>query len=43
METVKNSYPFKVLDDAQNLNIITEEDKNNIWKDNIIQWLFGEV
>ncbi len=42
METVKNSYPFKVLDDAQQLNIITEEEKHQIWKQNIIRWLWGE-
>ncbi len=43
METVKNSYPYKVLDDAQKLNIISAGDKQQIWKDNIIRWLFGNV
>ena len=39
MESVKDSYPGKVLDDAVQLNIISNEEKNNIWTKNVINWL----
>lgn len=39
MESVKNSYPGKVLDDALALNILTSEEVKNIWKDNVRKWL----
>lgn len=39
MESVANSYPGKVIDDAVKLNIISAEDSNNIWNANVLKWL----
>jgi len=39
MESVPNSYPGKVIDDAVALNILTEKDAANIWHDNVLNWL----
>lgn len=39
MESVPNSYPGKVMDDAVNLGIIDEAERAQIWYDNVIRWL----
>ncbi len=41
MESVKNSYPGKVIDDALNMEFITQEEKKQIWYDNVIRWIAG--
>jgi aminocarboxymuconate-semialdehyde decarboxylase len=38
----QSSYPGKILDLALHEKIITESEKNEIWSDNVLQWLFGE-
>ena len=38
----QSSYPGKILDLAIDRNIITEEEKSEIWEDNVIQWLCGD-
>jgi len=42
MEDVPDSYPGKVIDEAVAHGMITEEEKGNIWYDNVRKWL-GEV
>lgn len=39
METVDGCYPGKVIDEAKDLGIISEQDVNKIWKDNVLNWL----
>jgi len=42
MESEKqSSYPGKILDLAIERKIITENQRNAIWEDNVIQWLCG--
>ena len=38
----QSSYPGKILDLAIDRNIITEQEKDEMWEDNVLQWLFGE-
>ena len=43
MESEKqSSYPGKILDLALERNIIDEDEKDAIWEDNVLQWLFGD-
>ena len=43
MESAKqSSYPGKILDLAMERNIITKEERDAIWEDNVIQWLCGD-
>ncbi len=42
METVPGCYPGKVIDEAVELGIISKEDKEKIWKDNVLNWLYGK-
>lgn len=42
METVPDSYPGKVIDDAVQHDIITTEDRDAIWLDNVLRWLAGD-
>ncbi len=43
MESVsQSSYPGKILDLAVNEKIITKEDQDEMWDNNVLQWLFGE-
>jgi aminocarboxymuconate-semialdehyde decarboxylase len=43
MESEKqSSYPGKILDLAMDRNIITEDERDAIWEDNVIQWLCGD-
>ena len=42
MESVPGSFPGKVLEDAVDLGIITEQEKNGIWSDNVLRWLYGQ-
>ena len=37
----QSSYPGKILDLAIERNIITEDERDAIWEDNVIQWLCG--
>ena len=39
---VQSSYPGKILDLAKDRNIITSEDADHMWEDNVIQWLCGD-
>ena len=39
METVPGSYPGRVLDEAMAEGIITEEDRADIWCQNVLNWL----
>ena len=39
MEFVPNSYPGKVIDDAVHLNILTPNDADLIWHNNVLKWL----
>ena len=42
MESEKqSSYPGKILDLAIERDIITEQERDEIWEDNVIQWLCG--
>ena len=38
----QSSYPGKILDLAKERNILTSEECDQIWEDNVLQWLFGE-
>jgi aminocarboxymuconate-semialdehyde decarboxylase len=43
MESEKqSSYPGKILDLAVDQKIITTKDRDEIWSDNVLQWLYGE-
>ncbi len=43
MESAKqSSYPGKILDLAKERNIITQDECDAIWEDNVIQWLYGD-
>jgi aminocarboxymuconate-semialdehyde decarboxylase len=39
METVPGCYPGKVIDQALEMNIINQNDYNNIWHRNVMNWL----
>lgn len=41
METVKSWYPGKLLDDSVEKNIITPEQRIDIWHDNVLRWING--
>jgi hypothetical protein len=36
---VGSSYPGRVLDDALDQGLITEEEKKDIWCQNVLDWL----
>ena len=38
----QSSYPGKILDLAKERNIITPDEYDAIWEDNVIQWLCGD-
>ncbi|MCB0432607.1 MAG: amidohydrolase, partial [Mangrovimonas sp.] len=43
MESIKqSSYPGKILDLAIERNIINEQERDAMWEDNVLQWLFGD-
>ena len=43
MESEKqSSYPGKILDLAMEQDIITETERDAIWEDNVLQWLYGD-
>ena len=39
MESVPGSYPGKVIDDAVELKILTQQNSNDIWSKNVLKWL----
>ena len=39
MEGVGNSYPGRVIDFAVEVDILTQDESNRIWKDNVLRWL----
>lgn len=39
MEGVKNSYPGRVIDFAVESGILTQDESNRIWKDNVERWI----
>ena len=38
----QSSYPGKILDLAKERKILTAEECDQIWEDNVLQWLYGE-
>ena len=43
MESEKqSSYPGKILDLAIDRSIISEDERDAMWEDNVLQWLFGD-
>lgn len=40
MESVEGSYPGKVIDEAVENKVITEGERNQIWCDNVLKWLY---
>ncbi len=41
MESVPGCYPGKVIDEGVEHGIITKAEKQQIWKDNVVEWLCG--
>ncbi len=41
MESVEGSYPGRVIDEAVMAHIITDIERDQIWCDNVIRWLYG--
>ena len=41
MESVEDSYPGKVIDDAHKLGFISDTEKRDIWHKNVINWIAG--
>ena len=39
METVPGCFPGKVIDDAVELNIISQQESDRIWSSNVLKWL----
>ena len=39
MEGVANSYPGRVIDFAVESNIITQQESDAMWCDNVLRWL----
>lgn len=42
MDTVANSYPGKVIDDAVESGIITTAERDQMWHTNVLNWLYPE-
>ena len=43
MESVsQSSYPGKILDLAVERNILTTDECDAIWEENVLNWLFGD-
>lgn len=42
METVPGSYPGKVIDLAVKDGLISLEERQDIWADNVVRWLYGD-
>ena len=38
----QSSYPGKILDLAMDRDIINSEQYDQIWEDNVLQWLYGD-
>jgi len=38
----QSSYPGKILDLAIERKIITEDEREDMWENNVLQWLFGD-
>ena len=38
----QSSYPGKILDLAKERNLINEKEYDDIWENNVLNWLFGE-
>ncbi len=43
MDTVPGSYPGKVIDDALAAGVITESEKEHMWHDNVLKWLYPDI
>ena len=43
IEGIGTSYPGRVLDYATEIGVLTEEEKNNIWHKNVINWLGKKI
>ena len=39
MESIPNSYPGKVIEDAVELKILTKQNSDDIWSKNVLKWL----
>lgn len=42
MESVPGCYPGKVIDEGVDSGIISNQDRNQIWYDNVISWIYGD-
>jgi aminocarboxymuconate-semialdehyde decarboxylase len=38
----QSSYPGKILDLAQKQGLLSMQECDEIWEDNVLQWLFGQ-
>lgn len=43
MESVRECYPGKVIDEAVQHNIISSSDRDKIWYDNVLNWIYGDA
>jgi aminocarboxymuconate-semialdehyde decarboxylase len=43
MEGVAESYPGRVIDEAVDYNIITAEERQHIWRENVMEWFCGDT
>jgi aminocarboxymuconate-semialdehyde decarboxylase len=41
MESVPGSYPGKVIDDAVIAKVISDQERNQIWHENVLNWLYN--
>ena len=39
MEGVANSFPGRVIDFAVEVDILTQREADEIWRDNVLMWL----
>ena len=42
MESVPGCYPGKVIDEGVDAGIISSQDRDHIWNDNVTKWIFGD-
>lgn len=42
IDGVGDGYPGKLLDDAVEMNIITENDRKEIWHNNVLRWIYND-
>ncbi|MBK7807341.1 MAG: amidohydrolase family protein [Saprospiraceae bacterium] len=42
IESVPGCYPGKVIDEGVDAGIISSQDRDHIWNDNVTKWIFGD-